>query len=296
MATQPIETISAQTQHKYDANAYVLSAELEQPITAKVEQTKVTLPESGKYTYEPAEEYRLKGLISYSSGYAQVSGHHNERDGGFRTVTTAAVENLNIFDIITAERVVGQISTVHQNDNEVPQKPTVPSVTFLGTRFVNLQIAGHKVEIDRDLHILGDRPVGRKFYLDDDAVLARMASQYTRIRETAGLPDWAAEEFRWDKAGANLPREASCSLVNGIKGYPEVCFGHVIDLPHFGRIFLGELCIERVPDPNDPQYESYHFRLTMIRTELGCIGKGKVHVIALDSNGQGSGGGNGPTG
>jgi hypothetical protein len=51
-----------------------------------------------------------------------------------------------------------------------------------------------------------------------------------------------------------------------------------------------------VPDPNDPQYESYHFRLTMIRAELGCIGKGKVHVIALDSNGTGSQGGSGPKG
>lgn len=296
MATQPIETVSTQTRHLYDASAFVLSAELEQPIAANVKQTSVILPKDGKYTYEPAEAYRLKGLISYSSGYAQVSGHKNERDGGFRTVTTAAVEDLNIFDIITADRVVGQISTVHQNDNEVPQFPTVPSVTFLGTRFVNLRIAGHKVDIDQNLHILGDRPVGNRFYLDDDAVLARMASQYTRIRETEGLPDWAAEEFRWDKAGANLPREASCSLVNGIEDYPGVCFGHVIDLPHFGRIFLGELCVVREPDPADPQNESYHFRLTMIRAELGCIGKGKVHVIAMDSNGTGSGGTGGPKG
>ncbi len=296
MATQPIETVSTQVQHAYDANAYVLSAELEQPITAKVEKAKVDLPKSGEYTYEPAEAYRLKGLLSYSSGYSQVSGHKNERDGGFRTVTTAAVENLNIFDIITADRVVGQISTVHQNDTKVPQFPTIPSVTFLGTRFVNLHIAGHKVEIDQDIHILGDRPAGNKFYLDDDAVRARMASQYTRIRETEGLPAWAAEEFRWDKAGANLPREASCSLVTEIKDYPGVCFGHVIDLPHFGRIYLGELCLERVRDPDDPQLESYHFRLRMIRAELGCIGQGNVTVVALDSNGQGSGGGNGPPG
>ena len=102
MATQPIETVSTQT-HRYDANAYVLSAELEQPIPAKIEQAKVTLPKSGEYTYEPAEQYRLKGLLSYSSGYSQVSGHKNERDGGFRTVTTAALEDVNLFDIITAQ-------------------------------------------------------------------------------------------------------------------------------------------------------------------------------------------------
>lgn len=294
MATQPIETVATNT-HLYDASAFVLSAELEQPIAANVKQTSVTLPKDGKYTYEPAEAYRLKGLLSYSSGYAQVSGHKNERDGGFRTVTTAAVENVNIFDIITADRIVGQISTVHQNNNEA-SSPTVPSVTFLGTRFVNLHIAGHKVDIDQDLEILGDRPDGNKFYLDDDTVLARMASQYSRIRESEGLPDWAADQYRWDKAGANLPREASCSLVSGINDYPGICFGHVIDLPHFGKIFLGELCVVREPDPNNPKNESYHFRLTMIRAELGCIGKGKVHVIALDSNGQGSGGNSGPKG
>jgi hypothetical protein len=287
MATQPIETVSTDAQHFYHADAYVLSAELQEPVAADIKQTVVTLPKDGKYTFKQAEPYQLFGVLSYSSGYAQVTGHDDPHHNGFRTLTTAAIENLNVLDVVTADRVVGQISTVHHY--EAP----VPSVTFLGTRFVNLRIGGHKVDIDQDLHILGSQPAGNISYLDAPDVLARMARQYSKIREAENLPDWAAEQFRWDRASAGLPGQASCSLVNRIDGAPGVCFGHVIDLPHFGKIFLGELCVERNPAPDPSQDETYHFRLTMIRLEMGCIGTGKVHVVALDSNGKGGKGGGG---
>lgn len=286
MATQPIETVSSSSdpQHFYHADAYVLSAELEQPVPAQIKQTLVTLPEDGQYTFQQAEPYQLYGVLSYKSGYAQVAGHQNERDGGFRTLTTAAIEGLNVLDIVTADRVVGQISTVHHIGAEVP------SVTFLGTRFVNLRIAGHKVDIDQDIHILGPRPADDRSYLDAPDVLTRMSSQYSRIRETNNLPDWAAEQYRWDKASAGLPGQAACSLVNGIKGCPGTTFGHVIDIPHFGKIFLGELSVVRTPASDPDDYETYHFLLTMIRLDMGCLGKGNANIVALDSNGGGSGG------
>jgi hypothetical protein len=281
MATQPIETVSTDPQHFYNAEAYVLSADLQQPVPAVIKNTAVTLPDDGQYTFDQSTPYQLFGVLSYRSGYAQVSGHEDARHNGFRTLTTAAIEDLNVLDVVTADRVVGQISTVHHYDGQVP------SVTFLGTRFVNLRIGGHKVDIDQDIHILGARSADDRSYLDDPDVLARMSKQYSRIRESENLPDWAAEQFRWDKAAANLPGQASCSLVNRINGAPGVCFGHVIDLPHFGKIYLGELCVERTPAPDPTQDETYHFRLTMIRLEMGCIGTGKAKIIALDANGGG---------
>lgn len=285
MATLPRERISAAAEHLYHADAYVLSAELKQPVSKDIEkQALVELPEDGKYTFKRAEPFELFGVLSYKSGYTQVAGHPSSKGHGFTTLATSVLEDINVLDVVTADRVVGQISTEHPIDGQVP------SVTFLGTRFVNLRIGGHKMEVDQDPHILGPKPDNDRSYLDDPDVLARMSRQYTKIRETKNLPEWASEQFRWDKAAAQDQGKASCSLVNKISGAPGTSFGHVIDLPHFGKIFLGELGVERKPPTQPGGNETYHFHLTMIRLEMGCIGTGNSNIVSLDSNGQGKGG------
>lgn len=288
MATLPKEMLSSEPQHIYHADAYVLSAELKQPVTSDIKrQALVELPEDGQYTFQPAEPFQLFGVLSYRSGYTQVAGHPSTKGHGFTTLATSVVEDLNVLDVVTADRVVGQISTEHPTDGQVP------SVTFLGTRFVNLRIGGHKVDIDQDVHILGPKPDEDRSYFDTPEVLAKMSRQYTNIRKAKNLPEWADKQFRWDKAGVQKGT-ATCSLVNNISGAPGTSFGHVIDLPHFGKIFLGELKVERVPAPSPNDYETYHFHLTMIRLEMGCIGTGNASIAALDANGSGSKGKTGP--
>lgn len=287
MATQP-QDITAPAEHYYDADAYILSADLQQPVPSVIDpQFQVTLPKEGTYQYKTAPAYKLYGVLSYESGYTQVAGHPSSKRDGFTTLATSVIQGLNVLDVVTADRVVGQISTTYPLDG------SVPSVTFLGTRFVNLRIGGHQVEVHQDLQILGPRPAGNLFYLDDPNVQARMSAQYERIQREPDLPNWAAQHFQWDNARTQLGRQGSCSLVSGIKGSPGQSFGHVIDLPHFGRIFLGELSVDRTA-PQDPNgNETYMFHLTMIRLEMGCIGTGSVKAVALDSNGKGGKGGGG---
>jgi hypothetical protein len=79
-----------------------------------------------------------------------------------------------------------------------------------------------------------------------------------------------------------------------LKGAPDISFGHVIDLPHFGKIFLGELTVDRengkpaVSKDEPPKPETYTFHLTMIRLDMGCLAQGKARIVALDANGSGS--------
>jgi hypothetical protein len=292
MATQPKQPQSAESaDHTYYADANVLTAKIEQPIVEDFRsEASVKLPDEGGYDYKPAAAFRLKGIVSYESGYAQVAGHPNTKAaGGFTTLATAAVENLNILDVITADRIVGQISTQHPNYSE--DEDAVPSVTFLGTRFDNLRIAGHKVEVERHLDILGPKPPRRKSYFDESRVLGEISDQYAAIKKAKNLPEWASEQYRWDRKGAQRNGSMKCSLVRGVNGAPGTSFGHVIDLPHFGKIFLGELTVERKPpqQPGDP--ETYIFHLTMVRTDLGCLAQGKIGVIVMDSNGGGKPGG-----
>jgi hypothetical protein len=289
MAAQPLLTI--EPTHFYHADADVLSANLVQPLEHEIKRhAYVKLPKDGQYQFKRAEAFRLEGIISYESGYTQVAGHRSTKAGhGFTTLTTAVVEGLNVLDVVTADRVVGQISTEHPLDGQVP------SVTFLGTRFDNLRIGGHKVDIDRNLEILGPKPANDKSYFDDPGVMSRFSQQYSDLRSARSFPEWADEQYRWNPDEAQRRGEARCSLVNSVAGAPGNSFGHVIDVPHFGKIFLAELTVNRekarsgVKEP-----DKYTFHLAMVRLELGCLAQGNAQFSIMDSNGQGSGDGHHP--
>jgi hypothetical protein len=292
MALAEIPLAGVKRIHTYHGEADILEMELTEPFHEKVRpQAKVELYGRGEhshYHFKHAGPFRLEGILSYQSGYTQVAGHRSTKPGhGYATLTTSVTEGLNILDVITADRVVAQISTEHPLDGAVPE------VSFLGTRFENLRIAGHKVEINTNLNILGAKPVDDGSYFDQSTVIDNMAKQYEKISTNANLPDWARERYPKDSpawltkdsaTGANI---AKCSLVSGVQS-DQKSFGHVIEVPHFGKFFLGELRVDRKPAPrNSKEYDCYNFRLTMIRFELGCPVQAGGGNTTADSNGQG---------
>ena len=121
----------------YDAQAFALEGDLQLPLRAVITpQAFVDLPKKGGYLSERARDYRLEGVISFRSAYTQVAGNRDPKPGhGYVTLATAVLEDFNILDVVTADRVVAQVSTEHPLDGDVP------TVTFLGTRFDNLRIA-----------------------------------------------------------------------------------------------------------------------------------------------------------
>jgi hypothetical protein len=275
--------------HYYFAEANVLHADLEQPLKEEIKpRAYVQLPSNGRYQFKQADPFRFEGILSYQGGYTQVAGHPSSKIAGFTTLTTSVVEGLNVLDVVTADRVVAQISTVHP----IYGTGQVPSVTFLGTRFDNLRIGGHKVEVERGLDILGPKPADDESYFDNRDVLDRITQQYEKIATAKGLPDWASEEYPADRPVLNGDGKLSCSLINRVEGAPGTSFGHVIDLPHFGKIFLGELEVTRTPgNPAKGIYDQYRFHLTMIRLHMGCLASGNSGITTADSNGGGSGSG-----
>jgi hypothetical protein len=281
--------------HLYHAEADVFDASLDQPIQRKVEKEAfIDLPKEGGYRFKQAKPLQIDGLLSYRSGYTQVAGNPSTKHGGTSTLATTVLEGLNVLDVLTADRVVGQIFTEHP---EV-EKGQVPSVSFLGTRIDNLRIGGHKVEVDPVLDILGPKPDDDGSYFDDRGVLGRVERQYSNINAENDLPEWALKDYAWDRAAVRAENKMSCSLfnrvsLNGGAGGSRRSFGHVIDLPFFGKIFLGELRVTRVSGVGTstegaPNPDTYSFHLTMIRLKLGCPVVGTVGVGTADSNGGGS--------
>jgi hypothetical protein len=276
--------------HDYYAEANVLFADLTEPLRERIgPQAAVKLPKDGQYQFRQADPFHFEGILSYKGGYTQVAGHPSTKKAGFATLTTSVVEDLNLLDIVTADRVVAQISTVHP----IYDDGQVPSVNFLGTRFDNLRIAGHRVEVERDLELLGPRYDDDRSYFDDGEVLDRISQQYDRIATSENLPDWARERYPKGLTAQKGQRELNCSVVSCVKGSPGFSFGHVIDLPHFGKIFLGDLRVTRTLDPVNKTRDTYKFHLTMIRFEMGCTGGGDGGAGTAVTNGQGKGGGGG---
>jgi hypothetical protein len=283
--------------HTYNADAFAFSASLQQPVQKAIEkQAAVKLLPTGGYEYKPAEPRQIEGIVSHRGGYAQVGGHASST-GGMITFATAVVEHLNILDVLTVDRVVAQITTEHAPNN------LVPSVSFLGTRFENLRIAGQRIEIDPYHDILGAKPDNDESYLENGGVLSRIAQQYSKIRSMVGLPKWASDQFQWDPMATDR-QQVKCSLVKSVSGAPGKSFGHVIDLPFFGKIFLAELTVTRVvksapvktepaglrleasgADASNSSSTGYQFTLTMLNAQLNGGASGQVRAAEADPNG-----------
>lgn len=296
MAAPPNNLSNLKPQHTYYAVADVFNTALQQPLKREILRSDAYLeldPEAGTYQYSQASAYNIEGILSYKAGYTQVAGHPSSKvQGGFTTLATSVLEGLNVLDVVTADRVVAQISTVHSPFSEVEPDP-VPSVTFLGTRFENLKIGGHPVTVHRSLGILGSKPVGKLTYFDDPGVKQRILTQRSDAA-SQGLPDWAVETYRADRPVVGADGALKCSLVHNVTDAPGDSFGNVIDLPHFGKIFLGELTLvkEKSPKPS-AEYDAYRFDLTMIRLEMGCLAKGTGKFATASTNGKGSNGAGG---
>jgi hypothetical protein len=134
------------------------------------------------YFSQQAKDYRLANIISYSAAHTQVAGHRSDKNpNAFVTLATSSVEGLNVLNVVTADRVVAQIATTHFPEDYSPQ------VTFLGTHFENLRIAGHKTLPRLNLAFVGHRPKGSAYYpTRGTPLMASVEKQYQRLRDEFG--------------------------------------------------------------------------------------------------------------
>ncbi|HEY6769313.1 MAG TPA: choice-of-anchor P family protein [Candidatus Sulfotelmatobacter sp.] len=274
----------------YYADANVFEARVTQPIRLNTDDVNyVKIERDPGHILHPAALLSAKQkYFSYSSAFSELSAQYDAANEGYRTTATGTVTDLNILNVVTADKVVGQLSTFY------PEGNAVPSVTFAGTQFVNLRINGQPLALNENLGIFGAKPAGDGSYFDDAAVLSAISAQYYAIVNDPALPASVKSEYTWSPAAANSMNALECSLIDGVSASTGAAFGNVIVVPGFGQIFLAEVELGRTPDPNSPDSCDYMFRLEMIRVELQGLGSGRVKIIALDTNGQGSGGGGGP--
>jgi hypothetical protein len=218
---------------------------------------------------------QLDDIASCEGAHSKIFGGVHKKNGSWTTMVTSVVEGLNVLEVVKADRVVSKVAVEH------PREGYHPTVTFVGSHFDNLRIAGVSVN-----PVLEHNPVVSpkgKFpsvpATEDKAFIDRAISQSQKMTKAKGVPDWIEPRYGW----VNSEKERSkrgyvvCSLVDEVEGAkPGSSFGHVVHVPGFGNVILGELIVYRG-----------HFRLTMLRIEMGCPVHGDISVGTSCSNGTG---------
>jgi hypothetical protein len=309
--TETPEAVSTySTSHDYHAEANVLSGDLQRPIEAKIDpQAPLSLNDRrGGHFNRQIEDFSIEGLISFARGETRVSGARSTKNKNWVTLSTSVTEGLNVFEVITADRVVSQVSTDHAYyEGNVPQGH-VPRVTFLGTQFTNLRVAGVPITPILNLGICGGLPAGGRSYLEDPDFLGRVKAQTSAIANAAGLPKELKDQYdeklahlddliRASQSGDRSSSEPiTCSVVQSINvqsidgqgtklNIPGVqVFGNLLVIEDFGTVALGELMVRETIDKLYNRPDPY-FELTGIHLKLGCLGDGTTKVATAAANG-----------
>jgi len=293
---QSVSTVKPPS-HEYHAEAHVLSGHLKRPIEQKIERhAPVTLTDRrGGHLVRVAEDVSIEGLITFTKGKTRVSGSRSLKNNGWITLSTSILEGLNVFEVITADRLVSQVSTEHPYDDG-----HFPHVTFLGTQFDNLRVSGFPVTLKINLGICGERPKDNRSYLEDSTFLEEVRKQTASIAQAEGLPielkDQYEKKLRYiqnlisnpDGSGKNSHEpKVTCSLIESIGEIPIKgvrSFGHVLVIPEFGSVSLGEIEVgEKMYDGS--QKPCVYFELTVIKMKLGCVGEANVNTGTASANG-----------
>lgn len=259
--------------HYYHGDGSTFGGHIKSPVEKIVpSQAEVALPSTGGFTSRKAGEFNFEEILSCKSSYTHASGSVSHKTGGFTTLVTSAVEGLNILEVVTADRVVAQISVEH------PAEGYTPKVTFVGSQFVNLRIGGFPVQPAINLNLLtpgDDYP--ETPWLQNGSFIDAVRQQNRRTSEASEVPEWMTDRYGWVHSDQEIEKRGFvlCSLVDSIGGvFPGKSTGHTVEIPEFGKFFFGEVLIDHGS-----------FRLTMVRAELGCAVDGEVDIGSGGTNG-----------
>ncbi len=285
----PKENGSTIRDHKYHAEASAVHGELKLPYPAKIErQAHAKVNPEGGYESQQGKPFRVEGIVSYCAAHTQAAGHledQKKKPGrGFKTLSTSVVENLNILNVVNADRVVAQISTEHplyEDDGHVP------SVTFLGTQFYKLRIGGFPVEVELDLDLLNPDEHSCKIpFTKNDAFLKRLADRFKIFRDGgSGISADLQNRYGLGPVTEDGTESTVYSLVKSIKtSAPWQPIGNVFEIPDFGQVHLGVVRIEH-SDYAEGIPKTTLFEISMIEVTMGCIASGTVVCASGKTNG-----------
>ena len=253
----------------FNAHANALGGVVRTPVQSVIpSQASSSLPAVGGHAMARTEQFSFEHIVSCRAAHTRVVGAGQDTEGPWSALVTSIVEGLNILEVVTAERIVAQISV------DDPKDGSQPRYSFAGSRFEGLRIGGYAVELELNetlMNIGGSESASMsalrfKTFEETGQVQAGKLLGTISQEPSDGPNSWLFDRFGWMNRDSGKDGLALCSLVDQIpEVFPGRAFGHVLGVPDFGRIFLGELLVT----PRSVQ-------IAMIRAELGCTTTAEV--------------------
>ncbi len=267
--------------HYYHADASAIGGYITRPFTGSVpSHSSVSLPLVGGVLERERKGKKWRNTVNYSNTSTTVSGKKEDNEGPWVTDVTAAIDDLNIREIVTAKRIVGQISVEHPHDGHVP------TINITGSQFVDLRISGIPIEPIINYNLFEGYEGAPGFptqpWSEQQSLHKHVEKQFKEAGGgTEETPAWIKHHFHWLESGekSNTRDGLVCSIVDGFKGVPDnfpgKVFAHSIYVRDFGRIFFGEVIIQ-----------GGTYSLSMIRIHLGSPVGGAISAATVRSNGK----------
>jgi hypothetical protein len=265
----------------YHASATGVAGRIEVPFDEILPiQGSLALPPSGGFGSVRVHGFHFRDILSFSSVTSVVAGSRSDRDETFDALATTTIENLDVLGVVTADRIVARIASIH------PEAGGPPMITPLASHFENLRIAGYRVDVDLATDTFARLDTAekvRKAYREDVNGFRREFDELSLLGKHETIPSRLQAYFPWrrEQAGEVIPErngEIHCGLVREIAGLGSeiVCHGHSVYLRGFGAVRLAEL---RITD--------FSRQLTMLQIDLGSTPKGHVSSGGVEGNGSG---------
>jgi hypothetical protein len=269
----------------YQADSSALGGFFEHPFQKIIpSQASVALPAVGGFATVRTEAFNFEGVISCAFAETTVAGRRveagtqNEKDDSFSVSITAVIEGLNILDTITADRIVAKVSI------DTPLNGTAPRISLVGSQFEGIRVGGYEASptLNSDLVNAGRDAAGRPTvtYSNFEETGGQQAEELRKCIPAGeeGAWRWALEKYQWMTKEKPAARSGFvlCSLVDGIQGgVAGSSIGHILEIPGYGRVFLGEIIASRD-----------YVQLAMVRAELGCHYQGGVSAATTTAGGR----------
>lgn len=243
----------------YEVSALGLAGEFVRPIRLQVpDQAAAVLPYIGGFETVEVNNVQLNGLVHTKAARSTVMGGYDENRGQDNALASVVIEDLNICDMVTADRVVARLSAFWSAEDKETR------FSLSGTHFVNLRIAGRPVTGNLDINAFNKA-----------STFSRLQnSSYNEYlhgaRLTQDVPYYSShldsiykELHRFsEKKSRDLPSWYSLAnhvQVEGSKEGTDVeAFGSILYVPDFGIIHLAEFFVTQ-----------NQRRLSMLRLQLG---------------------------
>jgi hypothetical protein len=272
-----------QPRFHYHAHAVALAGEVTHPFHEIIGvQAPATIPPMGGISSSHKKRYRLPSIVMHHGARSSASGKHHPDTRTHEAMAHAALEGLNIEDVLTVDFVTAHVTATFFTGDEQRPPDKEPRISPHGSMFHRLRIRGRDIELKPNVDLYHELDTLTKVsdaYSKNTNGFKDKFDRDTFIGKENELPTTHHHRFfpwRKQKPTGVLPTYQGHTIVPlftvlnaDVPGVYTVK-GNVIDVANFGRIHLGEMVVT-----------PHERRVMMIHADMGSPADADISVCCV---------------